>query len=322
MGHGLAPAKMNDFRARRRGIALVLGTAIISGVAIYVNGIAVIGIPSSVFTGIKNLLVAMVLAGVLLASREFRSLAALRRADWLRLAAIGLLGGAIPFLLFFRGLAVLAQADTGASLASFLHKMMFLYVGVLAFVFLRERLERYLLVAAVLLLSGTAALLTPSLQGPIAAYVLVILATSFWAAEITLSKDSLRHLGANVVAFGRMGFGAAFISIYLAATGQLGLFGQMSGLEWLWILVTVGFLFAYVTTFYHGLKRIDATSATSLLVLGAPITLGLSALLRGVSISPIEAAGMLLILLGVIGGVLRALRHTEVNVGEVVPSTA
>lgn len=284
------------------------------------NRFAVSGIPPSVFTGMKNLIVAMALAAVILATQGISSLRALPRRDWLRLAAIGLIGGSIPFLLFFHGLSLLLSAGGGAAMASFLHKTMFLYVAILAFLFLKERPDRYLFVAAVLLLVGTAALLTPSVQGAATGYVLIIIATAFWAGEITLSKATLRRLDATVVAFGRMGFGAAFIAVYLAFTGQLTIVISLGGEQWQWILVTVGFLFAYVMTFYHGLKRIDATSATSILVLGAAITLGLAGLLSGAPVSLNQAVGMLLIVLGVVAGMLRALRYTEAEAGEPLPS--
>jgi drug/metabolite transporter (DMT)-like permease len=305
----------------RQGVALVLSTAIVSGVSIYVNRFAVSGIPPSLFTGMKNVIVAMVLVAVILATRGFHSLKALRRHDWLRLAAIGLIGGSVPFLLFFQGLSLLVSAGAGAAMASFLHKTMFLFVAILAFLFLKERPERYLLFAAILLLVGTAALLTPSFQGPTAGHALIVLATAFWAGEITLSKATLRRLDATVVAFGRMGFGAAFIMVYLAFTGQLTAAASLTGEQWQWVLITVGFLLAYVMTFYHGLKRIDASSATCILVLGAAITLGLAGLLSGTPVSLIQAVGMLLIVLGVMAGILRALKFPEAEAGEPLPST-
>lgn len=318
------PSKMRDGRARRVGLALVLGTALISGVSIPLNGIALgnVGTNASVFTGLKNLLVGMVFVAILQATREVRTLRTLPRLDWLRLVGIGILGGSIPFLLFFQALAMLNAAEVGGALASFFHKTMFLFVAVLAFVFLRERLEKWLFVAAILLLAGTFIMLTPALAGPALPYGLVLLATAFWAGEITLSKSTLRRLGANVVVAARMGFGAGFILVYLAATGQVGQMAGLGVLQWQWVLVTVGFLVAYQGTFYHGLKRIDATSATSILVLGAALSLAVNLALQGVAITPLQATGMLLILLGVVAGMVRAMRHVEADVREPVPRPA
>jgi drug/metabolite transporter (DMT)-like permease len=237
----------------------------------------------------------------------------------MRLAAIGLIGGSIPFLLFFQGLAILAGAQAGGALASFLHKGMFIFVAVLAFVFLKDRMGRYLLVAAVLLMVGTFAVLLPTLEGPALAYGLILLATAFWAVEITLSKATLKRLGANLVIVGRMGFGAFFIGVFLGATGQLGAVVSLDAAQWQWVVVTVAFLAAYVGTFYHGLARIDATSATAILVLGSAVTAGVTALAQGIPPSPATSLGIALILLGVAAGVVRALRHREVEVVEPVP---
>lgn len=312
---------MGGLADRRLGVGLVLGTALISGVSIYVNRFALSGIPSSVFAGAKNLIVALALAAVLLATREARTLARLPRGDWIRLAAIGLVGGSIPFLLFFQGLALLAS--TGAALASFLHKTMFLYVAVFALLFLRERIDRYLFAAAALLIVGTGVLVAPAFEGSALGAGLILLATVLWAGEITLSKATLRRLGANVVAFGRMGFGAAFILVFLGVTGQGGDLVAMSGVQWQWVLVTAGFLFAYVTTFYHGLKRIDAASASSILVLGAVVSVGLAALLDGSAVGVPQAVGMFAIVLGVVASVVRGLRYGETQEGhETVSSPA
>lgn len=300
---------MGDLGSRRVGIALVLSTALISGVSIYVNRFAVATIPSSVFTGTKNLLTALVFAVVLLAAREARTLVNLPRGDWARLAGIGLIGGAIPFLLFFQGLSMVVASGVGGTIASFLHKTMFLYVAVFAFMFLKERLYKLLFVAAVLLIAGMTWMIAPSFGGSLAGMTLILVATVFWAAEFTLSKATLRRLGANLVIFGRMGFGAAFIMVYLAATGQLGTLVGLSGAQWQWILVTTAFLVFFVGTFYHGLKRIDVTSAVSLLVLGGAVTLGLNWILAGGTVNAPQAFGMLLIVLGIVATVLRALRH-------------
>lgn len=318
------PSKMTDGRARRMGIALVLGTAVISGISIPLNGVALglVGTSSSVFTGLKNLLVGMVFVALLLATREVRTLRTLPRRDWLRLLGIGLLGGSVPFLLFFQALAWLGAAEVGGALASFFHKTMFLFVAVLAVVFLRERLEKWLLIAAVLLLAGTFIVLTPSLRGPALPYGLVLLATALWAGEITLSKSTLRRLGANVVVSARMGFGALFILVYLVATGQVGQMVGLGGLQWQWILATAGLLVAYQTTFYHGLKHVDATSATSILVLGAALSVAVTLPLGGAAPTPLQVTGMLLILLGVAAGVVRALRHVEAGLREPIPRPA
>ena len=121
-----------------KGILLVFSTAIISGISIYVNGLAVKFSNPYIFTGIKNLLVGLAFLSLILLIKEWKSIKALKRADWIKLILIGLVGGAIPFLLFFKGLSL-----TTAVKGSFIQKTMFIYVGFLAIIFLKEKLNSF-----------------------------------------------------------------------------------------------------------------------------------------------------------------------------------
>ena len=58
------------------------------------------------------------------------------RGQWGALAAIGVIGGSVPFVLFFEGLSSATSPQ-----AAFLHKTLVLWVAVLAVVFLGERLQ-------------------------------------------------------------------------------------------------------------------------------------------------------------------------------------
>jgi len=85
-----------------KGYLLVLGTAIISGVSIFVNQFGVRVINSDIFTGLKNIVVAVILLCLIFWFKEWKLLAKLKIKEWLTLVLIGLVGGSIPFLLFFR----------------------------------------------------------------------------------------------------------------------------------------------------------------------------------------------------------------------------
>ena len=216
----------------------------------------------------------------------------------LRLIAIGLIGGAVPFLLFFHGLE-LATAAGGATAASFRYRTLFLMATVLGFVALGERLHGRVLLAAALLLVGNALLLT--FTGPIwtdgTAWVLA--ATGLWAIEYTISKRTLRDLPATTVGFGRMGFGAAFLLGYLAISGQLGGIAAMTGGQWEWAAISAVLLAAFVATWYAGLQRVELGVATSVLVLGFPITWALSLAIRGGTLDPLPAIGAAAVAVGV-----------------------
>src|SRR4051812_39394978 len=100
----------------RTGILLAAATALISGVSIFVNSYAVKALPDpGLFTTLKNGAAAAVLLAIALPL--FRSgrrpPVTLARGDIGWLTAIGIIGGSIPFLLFFTGLSM-ASAPSAA----------------------------------------------------------------------------------------------------------------------------------------------------------------------------------------------------------------
>lgn len=303
------------------GILLVLLTVLLSGVSNFVNFYAV-GVPgtnSDAFIAVRNALVAMFLLPlVLLVGRTARD--RLSRTDWLKLSTIGLVGGAIPFLLFFRGLQIAGTA--GAATATFGYRTLFLMAAILGVVLLKERLSPRIALAAGLVLAGNALLL--SFTAPIwtdgTAYVLA--ATALWAGEYTLSKHALRTLPSNTVALGRMGFGGVFLLAYVGLTGQLGSVAALSAVQGQWILISAVLLVGFVMTWYAGLKTVDLSVATAMLVLAFPITWALGFLASKSTFGLPEAAGVVAIVLGVAVAVgMTSLRDTWATVIAWVRST-
>ncbi len=290
------------------GILLVFLTVLISGVSNFVNFYAVQGTSSDAFIAVRNATVAVMLVPVgLLAVRGLPK--GLARRDWVKLGTIGLIGGAIPFLLFFRGLQIAGTA--GAATATFGYRTLFLMASVFGVVFLSERLSPRFALAAGLLVAGNALLL--SLTAPIwtdgTAYVLA--ATALWAGEYTLSKHTLRNVPSGTVALGRMGFGGVFLLGYVALTGQLGSVAALSGAQWEWILLSAVLLVGFVTTWYAGLKTVDLSVASAMLVLAFPITWVLGFFASKSAFGLPEAAGVVAIVLGVVAAVgVASLRET------------
>jgi drug/metabolite transporter (DMT)-like permease len=264
---------MGSERTTRIGILLVLTTALVSGVSTFVNSFAVAGTGSDAFVTVRNLAVAGLLlplvVGPALLRGEWRRLS---RGDWGRLLAIGILGGAIPFPLFFHGLA-LAAAAGGATTASFLYRTLFLCAGLFGVVLLRERFRWPVTVGAALLLGGSYLLLSWTSPVWTDGSLFVLAATLLWAGEYTLSKATLaRGVPSGTVALGRMGFGALALSGYLAATAQWGGVAAFSPGEWGWVAASALLLTAFVATWYAGLARVDLGVASAALVLGYPVT--------------------------------------------------
>ncbi|MFH1506774.1 MAG: DMT family transporter [archaeon] len=283
----------------KKALMLVLFTAIISGVSIFVNKFGVVGIDSGVFTFTKNIIVGLLLLGIILGLKEYKHLKALKRKDWSILLLIGLLGGAIPFVLFFQGL----QMTSGAG-GSFVHKLMFIFVAILAVVFLKEKISKKVWIPAAALIAGSFLLLQLTSFEYNWGIALVLIATLFWSVENIISKRVLERIEPKVLAFGRLFFGSLFIMAYLFSTGKFSLVYDLSWSQLSWILVTVPFLLLYVLTWYSGLKHVKVTTATSILLLGAPITAILSFVFLNSPFTIMQAVGSLLIIGGVISMVL------------------
>ena len=277
----------------KKGLMFVLGTAIISGVSIFINKFGVKGIDAYLFTGAKNVIVAIFLFSLILLAMDFKKLKAMSKKDIGKLFLIGLFGGSIPFLLFFKGLQI-----TSAAQGTFIHKTMFLWVGILALIFLKEKLNKGILIGAVLLLTGNFLLLKLNNCVFATGDLLILAATLFWSVETIISKNALKNLDSKVVAFGRMFFGSLLIIVFLGVTGKLVLVTTLTSAHFLWILVTSIFLLGYVFTWYSGLKHIKAGVATSILLLGSVITTVLNLAFADAVIVPSQVIGMILLVIG------------------------
>jgi len=279
-----------------KGYFLVFLTALISGFSIYINkfGVGIFKNPE-IYTFLRVLLVAFIL-GLILVVFDFKKVKNLRKRDWLLLVLIGLVGGSVPFLLFFKGLKITSPAE-----GSFIHKTMFLWIAILASVFLKEKIDRKFLFGALILLFANSLLLKKFHFLPDRGDLLILIATIFWAIENTLSKYllSTSNLDGKTVAFGRMFFGTIFIWIYLIFTGQISEIFVLNLKQINWVLITGIILLFYVLTWYSGLKFIPVSKASAILLLGSPITTILN-LISGIKIPQREIISGVLIFVGIV----------------------
>ena len=278
----------------KRGLVFVLFAAIISGFSIFINSYGVKGFDSSVFTFSKNIVVAVLLFAVILGLGKFGELKKLRSKNWLQLSIIGFVGGSVPFLLFFKGL----QLATGST-SAFIHKTLFLFVAAMAIIFLKEKLSKPVFIGALFLILGSYLMIRPDFNFSVA-HILILSATILWAAENVISKHVLKELSGTVVAFGRMFFGALFILVFLIATDKSSIIFAMNLSQYLWVLITSILLFLFVFSYYNGLRTVKATTAASILVLGAPITSLLQLVFQNITLSISDIFGIIFICSGTI----------------------
>jgi drug/metabolite transporter (DMT)-like permease len=293
-------------RPRTAGTALALVTAGISGVAVFLNGYGVKTFESSgSYTTAKNTVAAVVLlavVGTLSASSPGTAGRILSRPagprQWSALALVGVLGGSVPFLLFFEGLSRASSSD-----AAFVHKTLVVWVALLAVPLLGERVGALQWGAIALLVLGQASLAggwTTPLRMPWGSgELLVLAATLCWSVETVLVKHLLGDLTSWTVAVARMGLGSLVLLGWSVARGQAGQLVGLDAEQIGWVLLTGALLAAYVGTWFAALARAQAVDVTAVLVVGALVTAVLSALAEGTSLTP-QLAGLTLVASGTV----------------------
>jgi drug/metabolite transporter (DMT)-like permease len=280
--------------AGRRGVTLAFATAAISGLAVYLNAFGVkLVSDAAVYTTAKNGVAAIVLIVLALglgAGHEARTLSGRNR---LGLVAIAIIGGSIPFVLFFSGLAV-ATAPT----AAFIQKTMFIWVALMAVPLLGERLGLIQVTALGILLAGQALIAPPTGMGWGPGETMIAAATILWSVEVVLARRLLAGISPQLLGAARMGLGLVVLLGYLAVSGRLGGLGALSGEAWLWVVITGGILAGYVATWFAALRFAPATTVTSVLVLAAVVTGVLTAVSKGAAPDPRVVVGYLVVIAG------------------------
>jgi drug/metabolite transporter (DMT)-like permease len=276
------------------GILLALGTALISGFAIWLNGFGVKQVPdAALYTTLKNGVAAIVLFAAAAALIRPVDLRAIDRRTWVRLGVVGVIGGSIPFVLFFSGLAM-----ASAPSAAFIHKTLFIWVAIAAVPLLGERLGWVQIGALIVLLVGQALVLSPAGLAPGTGETLIAAATLLWAAEVIVAKRLLATVPTPVVAASRMGIGLTVLVGYLAVSGRLALVPTVTAEGWGWVALTGLVLAGYVGTWFAALRRAPASVVTSVLVVGAVVTGALQALSSGTVPAAATSLGYLFMLGG------------------------
>lgn len=258
------------------GIKLALITALISGVSIFINKFAVDAIkPPLVFTAVKNFGVGLLILSVILSTTQVKSLKNLTKKQFINLLVIGIVGGAVPFYLFFTGLSQISAIN-----GALIHKTLVLWVALLAVPLLKEHLSKKQAVGIFILFTSN--LVVGGFKGFSFSQgeLFVLLATLFWAVETIIAKKALENISADVLTLFRMGVGSLIllaVSAFIAPQGLAAVF-DLTGKQAFWLAATMLTLFGYVFTWYKALKIAPATTVTAVLVLSTLVTNILTAL--------------------------------------------
>ncbi|MCP5026886.1 MAG: DMT family transporter [Actinomycetia bacterium] len=293
---------------RRRGIGIEFAglTALISGFSVFVNGYGVRQFDdATTYTTAKNLIAASLIGATLMA---WRSRSGPRRPHpppvafmplhrrWLAFAAVAVIGGSVPFVLFFEGLSRASSTD-----AAFIHKTLVAWVAVLAVIVLRERLTVLHYVAIGLILWGQAVTMGgvgfPEFgRGEL----LILAATLCWSVEVVLARYVLAR-GVDELSLGaaRMLGGVGLLLAWAVLRGKWGDLASLTAGQWRWAALTGVFLTGFVITWHFALARAQAVDVTAVLVIGAVVTSLLNAGLRDFALRPV---GLVLLTMGALLG--------------------
>ena len=288
------------------GVALAFVVALISGVSVFVNGYAVKQVPdAAVYTTLKNGVAALILIGFAAFVVRGAEVRALDRRSWTGLAVIGIIGGSVPFILFFSGLAI-ASAPT----AAFIHKTLFVWVAMLAVPFLGERLGVFPIAALGVLLAGQFLAAPPTGVVWGTGETMILAATLLWAIEVVIARRLLvADVPSPVVGAARLGIGLIVLVGYLAVSGRLPVLAGLTATQFAWGLGTGVLLAAYTATWLAALRRAEASVVASVLVIAAPITAALAAGVNGTLPAPSVVLGLVIMAVAVVGLAALVLRR-------------
>jgi drug/metabolite transporter (DMT)-like permease len=248
-----------------KGFKLALVTAGFSGVAVFLNSLTVKAMGDAlVFTTIKNLGVAIIIGAVLLRQKiDWQAV----RANWRPLVAIGVIGGSLPFYLFFKGLSL-----TNPVVGTLIHKTLVFWVALWAIPVLKEKIliKQWL---ALGLIFGSNFIIggLPRLTWG-RGETMILAATLLWSMENIIAKNILQRVAVDVVVGARMILGSLILLLAVVDSGKLNLIFKLNPAQWLMTLVSVFLLTGYVMTWYRALKAAPVTLVATVLTLATVVT--------------------------------------------------
>ena len=259
-----------------KGLKFAFCASAISGVSVFINKFAVASLGNPVLLpAVKNSLVGVLLIGLVVSSGRWREIKLLSKKQVVQLLTIGVVGGFMPFYLFFTGLAQIPAVN-----ANLIHKTLVIWVAILAMPLLKEKVSKLTGLAVLLLFAGNLPLGGFNGFGYSSGELMIFGATLLWALETILVKKTLAGVSPDLIATSRMGVGSVLLIIFVAISSpaSIGNIFSMSSAQWFWVALTAMFLFGYVSLWYRALKFASAVSVSAVLVSATLITTALSAI--------------------------------------------
>ena len=293
--------RAKSLEGRRVGVILAVITAVISGIAVFVNGYGLRAwagtADPTTYTTFKNVVAGSMLAGIAVIATRRGSKEGLSRPSshrqWLALGLIAVFGGAIAFALFFEGFARASSTQ-----AAFIHKTLIIWVGILAVGLLHEKVRPIHVAAIALLVVGQFLIV-----GGVASIsfgvgeAMMLAATLVWSIEVIIAKRLLSDISSMTVGVARMAGGAVVLVTYGLLSGGFAAMGHVTLAQVGWVLVVGIILSGYVGFWFAALARAPAIDVMAILVGGAVLTTALNASFREAPIPSLS--GLVLIALGV-----------------------
>lgn len=279
----------------KKGIYLALITSVVSGFSIFASKIFVAKLDPIVFTTLKNIFVAVILSFVILNKRHIQSLLKLNRKDIFRLILIGIIGGGIPFALFFTGLSM-----TSAATGAIIHKTLFIWVAILAYFFLKERFGVLQIVGYILIITSAIFIAKINKFSLGAGELMILGATMLWAIENVIAKRTLANVSSELVGWARMTIGSVVLFSVVLFQGKSIAISGLSQEQIISVLIGGILLTTYVLTWYKALSYAPASLVAVILTLSTLVTSSLSSMFITHNFPAAEIMSNILLAVGVI----------------------
>ena len=289
---------MKFHSALNTGNGLALITALISGTNNFLTKVGVTVVSDPIFyTTLKNIVTVFLLLGAFILLRKWSEMKTLSTKEWVQLFAIGTIGGAIPFALFFTGLSM-----TSALSGALIHKTLVFWVLLLAYPLLKERLSPLALLGVIAIFGANFIL------GGFRGFhfgtgeLLILAATLLWATETIIAKKILSRVSPLLVASARMMIGSVLLLLFLGFSGRLVSVAHVSTLGWSITALSGILLFGYVLAWYSAIAKAPATYVAALLVPATLVTniLSIALVTHAVTGTQLISAGLTAIGVGLL----------------------